>query len=224
MNLIANVNESWGIGKNGDLLCKIPQDMSFFKFNTIGKTIIYGRKTLDSFPGGKPLPFRKNIVITGELSHVKPEIQHSVNYFGSIHKLIVPRKNGESIDLNAYMMAFRDQISDDHDKYEKFKDNTSLFVVKSVKEAIILSNILELKSENVFVCGGESIYKQFLPFCEYAYLTINNCKEEADTFFPNLNEFNNWDRMVDGAEGSYGDITYRTGVLYVNRDISNKKN
>ena len=50
MILIANVNKNWGIGKNGDLLCTFHEDMRRFKAITTGCTLIYGRKTLDSFP------------------------------------------------------------------------------------------------------------------------------------------------------------------------------
>lgn len=64
MKLIAAVSENWGIGKNNKLLFNIPKDMQFFKEQTMGKTVILGRKNLESFPGGKPLKNRINIVLT----------------------------------------------------------------------------------------------------------------------------------------------------------------
>ncbi len=64
MNQILSVDSKNMIGKGSELLVKIPEDMSFFKRKTIGNTIIVGRKTLESFPNSKPLPNRKNIVIT----------------------------------------------------------------------------------------------------------------------------------------------------------------
>ncbi len=64
MKLIVNVTENWGIGSNGDLLCSIPEDMKFFRKTTTGAAVVMGRKTLDSFPNGKPLKNRTNIVIT----------------------------------------------------------------------------------------------------------------------------------------------------------------
>ena len=64
MNYIVAVDANWGIGKNNDLLISIPEDMKYFRKVTAGKTLIYGRKTLESFPGQKPLPKRRNIVIT----------------------------------------------------------------------------------------------------------------------------------------------------------------
>ncbi|MGN0165787.1 MAG: dihydrofolate reductase [Lachnospiraceae bacterium] len=64
MNLIVAVTKNWGIGKDNDLLVSIPEDMKFFRTTTSGKTVIMGRKTLESFPGGRPLKNRTNIVIT----------------------------------------------------------------------------------------------------------------------------------------------------------------
>lgn len=64
MDLIVCVDKNWGIGKNNNLLFHIPEDMTFFKEMTIGKTILMGRKTLESFKNGKPLPNRLNVVLT----------------------------------------------------------------------------------------------------------------------------------------------------------------
>lgn len=64
MKLIVAVARDWGIGCQGDLLFKVPQDMEFFKRTTMNKVVVMGRKTLVSLPGGKPLKDRKNIVLT----------------------------------------------------------------------------------------------------------------------------------------------------------------
>ena len=64
MNAIAVVSLDWGIGKDNDLLFHIGEDMKRFRALTTGGTVIMGRKTLDSMPGGKPLPRRRNIVLT----------------------------------------------------------------------------------------------------------------------------------------------------------------
>ena len=195
MNLIVNVNKQWGIGKDGDLLCHIKQDMNYFRDKTYGHTVIYGRKTLDSFPNGKPLVGRKNIVLTRDLSKIKSEAQHSAHYYGTIHAISKVSKK----ETDANIMIFRDQHNDDVNKFGKKPfDTTSLYGVKNIKDAISLANMLEVDTNKVFICGGESIYKAFLPYCEYAYVTINNCDKEADAFFPNLNEFKNWEQMTDG--------------------------
>lgn len=64
MKAIAAVDKNWGIGRDGGLLFHIPEDMRFFRETTKGAAVIMGRKTLESFPGGRPLPGRLNIVLT----------------------------------------------------------------------------------------------------------------------------------------------------------------
>lgn len=64
MNAIVVVDQNWAIGREGNLLFSLPTDMKRFRSLTLGGTVILGRKTLDSFPGGRPLPKRRNIVIT----------------------------------------------------------------------------------------------------------------------------------------------------------------
>ena len=66
MNAIVVTDKQWAIGRSGDLLFSLPGDMKHFRALTTGGTVIMGRKTLDSFPGGRPLPKRRNIVITRE--------------------------------------------------------------------------------------------------------------------------------------------------------------
>ena len=64
MKIIAAVDEKWGIGRGMNLLFRFSQDMAFFKEKTMGKTVVMGRKTLESFPNAKPLKNRKNVVLT----------------------------------------------------------------------------------------------------------------------------------------------------------------
>ena len=64
MNAIVAVDRNWAIGKDNHLLYSLPTDMKRFRSLTLGGTVILGRKTLDTFPSGDPLPQRKNIVIT----------------------------------------------------------------------------------------------------------------------------------------------------------------
>lgn len=64
MNIILAADRNWAIGKDNDLLIHLPGDLKYFKKMTTGKTVIMGRKTLESLPGGKPLPNRRNIILT----------------------------------------------------------------------------------------------------------------------------------------------------------------
>jgi dihydrofolate reductase len=63
ISIIVAVSDDWGIGRDNDLLWHIPEDLKRFKRLTMGKCIIMGKKTWESLPR-KPLPGRKNIVIT----------------------------------------------------------------------------------------------------------------------------------------------------------------
>ena len=78
MTAIVCVSQNWGIGREGALLFHISADLKRFKSLTVGRTVILGRKTLDTFPGGKPLKDRRNIVLTRrERSIPGAEIVHS---------------------------------------------------------------------------------------------------------------------------------------------------
>ena len=63
IHAIAAIDRRGGIGKDGDMLFHIREDLRRFKLLTMGHTLIMGRKTFDSLPGGA-LPGRRNIVIT----------------------------------------------------------------------------------------------------------------------------------------------------------------
>jgi dihydrofolate reductase len=154
MNLIVAVDKNWAIGKENKLLVSIPQDMKFFRETTMGKVVVMGRKTLESFPGGQPLKKRTNIVIT-------------------------------------------------RDKNYSVKD---AIVVHSVEEA--LEELKNYNSEDVYVIGGDSIYRQMLPYCDVAHVTKINHAYEADTYFPNLDEKEDW--LVTGVsdEQTYFNLEY----------------
>lgn len=63
LKAIVCVDREWAIGHNNDLLFHLPKDMAFFRQTTKNKIVVCGRKTLESFPGGKPLPGRSTICL-----------------------------------------------------------------------------------------------------------------------------------------------------------------
>lgn len=63
MKAILHADREWGIGKRNGLMFSIPADMKFFKETTTGNVVVMGSNTLKSFPGGKPLKNRTNIVL-----------------------------------------------------------------------------------------------------------------------------------------------------------------
>lgn len=74
MRALVAVDLDWGIGYQGELLKRIPEDMKFFKSMTLGKVVIMGRATFDSLPGKKPLKDRTNIVLSKNHNYENNEI------------------------------------------------------------------------------------------------------------------------------------------------------
>ena len=64
MKLIVAVDENWAIGNKGQLLISIPADHKMFRQETLGKVVVLGRKTLETFPQGLPLDNRTNIILS----------------------------------------------------------------------------------------------------------------------------------------------------------------
>lgn len=154
MNIIVAVDENWAIGYRGDLLVRIPADHKMFRNETIGKVVVLGRKTMDTFPGGRPLAGRTNIVLTRN-----PEYQ------------------------------VKDAI-----------------VVHSVEE--LLAELKNYDAKDVYVIGGDSVYRQLLPYCDTAHVTKIDRSYEADTYFPNLDASGEWKITAESDEQSYFDTTY----------------
>ena len=71
MKAILAADQNWGIGYQNRLLASIPADMKFFRTTTTGNVVIMGRKTLESFPGGRPLKNRVNLVLTSDKNYEK---------------------------------------------------------------------------------------------------------------------------------------------------------
>ena len=154
MKLIVAVDSNWGIGLRNALLVHIPSDMKFFRSETMGKTIIMGRKTLESFPNGLPLKNRTNIVLTKNPGyHVKGAV-----------------------------------------------------VCHSVEE--VLEELKKYSTEDVYIIGGDSIYKEFLPYCDVAHVTRIDHAYEADAFFPNIEEMPEWVLTGESEEKTYFDLEF----------------
>lgn len=73
--LIACCDAEWGLGREGGLLVRIPDDMRRFRELTLGKTVVYGRKTLQTFPRGLPLEGRRNIVLSRNPAFRIPDVE-----------------------------------------------------------------------------------------------------------------------------------------------------
>lgn len=154
MNLIANVDRNWAIGKDNRLLVRIPDDMKFFREVTMGKAVVMGRKTLESFPGGRPLEGRANIVLTTDRNFRMKGVvaAHSLE------------------DLQRVLAPYLD--------------------------------------EDVYVIGGESVYRQLLPLCDVAHITKTDYAYDADAYFPNLDQMEEWEMTGESEEQTYFDLEY----------------
>jgi len=123
--LIASADKNWGIGLKNHLLARIPEDMKYVSDKTKGKVIVMGRKTLESFPGGRPLPDRVNVVLTNNNRYIADRVivVHSIkeltdalrDYKGEIYVF-----GGESIYLQllplcrkAYITRFKEEFEAD---------------------------------------------------------------------------------------------------------------
>ena len=62
--------------------------------------------------------------------------------------------------------------------------------------------------EDIYIIGGASIYKQFLPYCSKALVTRVDREFSADTYFPNLEEDPEWKLVKEGEEQTYFDNTF----------------
>ena len=80
MFIIASADRNYGIGNRGGLLCRVSADMKNFRALTEGKTVILGSKTLATFPGGRPLKNRRNIIMSRrpEYTVEGAEVVHSL--------------------------------------------------------------------------------------------------------------------------------------------------
>ena len=87
--------------------------------------------------------------------------------------------------------------------------------VYAVKGATVVHSLeelfLELKqyeSEDVFVAGGETVYRQLLPYCDTAHITKIDYAYEADAYFPRLDELPEWELAADSEEQTCFDLEY----------------
>ncbi len=79
-------------------------------------------------------------------------------------------------------------------------------VVHSIEEA--LEELKQYAEEDIFIVGGASIYRQFLPYCKRAYITKIDYSYQADCYMPNLDKEREWEADVVSEEQTYFDLEY----------------
>lgn len=80
-------------------------------------------------------------------------------------------------------------------------------IVHDTKE--LLAELEKYDSEEIYVIGGGSIYRELLPYCKLVHVTKIDHTYEADTYFPNLDEMEEWEITADSEEQTYFDLEYR---------------
>ena len=99
------------------------------------------------------------------------------------------------------------------------KNRTNIVLTRDmsyrVKDAIVLHSLEDLReelknypSEDIYVIGGETIYRQLLDDCDVAHITKIEYAYDADAYFPNLDELPEWKITADSEEQTYFDLEY----------------
>lgn len=147
------VSDNLVIGSDNELPWYFPEDLKRFKEITLGKTVVMGRKTYDSIVKrlGKPLPDRKNVVITRQANYKVPE---GVLVFGSLEQVI---------DV--------------------------------------------LKNEDLYIIGGEQIFKLALPYAEKMYMTHIHGSYRGDAYFVEI-DWSLWDKVKEERSYKYTFAVY----------------
>lgn len=85
-----------------------------------------------------------------------------------------------------------------------------------VKDAVVVHSLDELLEElkkypdkDIYIIGGDSVYRQLLPYCDVAHVTKIDHNYQADAYFPNLDELPEWKITADSEEQTYFDIAYQ---------------
>ena len=116
--------------------------------------------------------------------------------------VVMGRKTLESFP-NGLPLKKRTNIVLTRDKNYQVKDAIVLHTVEEV-----LEELKKYNEEEIYIIGGESIYRQFLPYCKVAHVTKVNHAYEADTYFPNLDEKDEWVVTGVSEEQTYFDLEY----------------
>ena len=116
--------------------------------------------------------------------------------------VVMGRKTLESFP-NGLPLKNRTNIVITNDKSYNVK---GAIICHSIEEA--LEEIKKYASEDVYVIGGETIYRQLLPYCDVAHITKIDYEYDADTRFPNLDEMPEWSILERSDERTYFDLEY----------------
>lgn len=96
-----------------------------------------------------------------------------------------------------------------------FKDDR-LIICNSIDET--LKKLQNYENDKIFIIGGETIYKQFLPYCDELYVTKIYNEYKADKFFPNVDIMSNWKIIKESEVKEYNNVRYVFSI-YINNSL-----
>ena len=103
---------------------------------------------------------------------------------------------------------------------QPLKNRTNIVLTENpdyrVKDAVIVHSKEELlktleqyDTEDIYIIGGESVYRMMLPYCDTVLVTKIDRAFQADTFFPDLDEMEEWEMTEEGEEQTCFDLEFR---------------
>lgn len=116
--------------------------------------------------------------------------------------VVMGRKTLESFP-NGQPLKNRTNIVLTHDRTYRVKDAVVVYSMDELRE-----ELKKYDSEDIYVIGGESIYRQLVDECDVAHITKIDFAYDADAYFPNLDEKDEWEITADSEEQTYFNLIY----------------
>lgn len=161
MKAIVAVDSKWGIGRDNNLLISIPEDMKFFREKTMGKTLILGRKNLESFPNKKPLKNRRHIMLTKNRDYKAEGVEIVYSIEEALEKI-------KDIDSDDVYVVGGQAI------YEDFLDYCDIIYVTKIQKDLnaekFFPNLDKLENWEKIFESDENNHKEI----KYTYTTYKN--------------------------------------------------
>lgn len=182
--IIAAVAEDGAIGKGNALLWHLKDDLKYFKEVTMGCPVIMGRRTYESI--GRPLPGRRNIVVSGTMSRTSSPVKSSARPAETGGSSARPADVTVSSSRPADVIGGQGNPSDvtvtsGTSVETAVSSGTTVEVVGSLEEAYDLC----ADAPRCFVIGGAQLYSEAVATADRLFLTrIRAAAPDADRFFP----------------------------------------
>lgn len=114
------------------------------------------------------------------------------------------------LSLNSKPLPYRINIVISHDYIAPVRDNNGVIFMNMSSAIDYIHDVKSAKHNvtDVYIIGGESIYKQLLPYCDEALITKYEKEFEADTHFPNLDSQSDWEYVKNQNAGQHEGVRY----------------